>query len=76
MDRLHAAPTELGSIYWPRSINRSRLTALSIRYACRRFNGASETLCAKQPNGRPSIALHKLARIKPTFVFLEGFGIA
>ena len=27
----HATPTELGLIYWPKSTNRSRLTALSIR---------------------------------------------
>jgi hypothetical protein len=41
----HAAPTELGLIYWPKSTNRSRLTALSIcRYAGRLFNRAMHAL--------------------------------
>jgi len=29
--RFYAAPTELGLIYWPKSTDRSGLTALSIR---------------------------------------------
>src|SRR6266550_5147803 len=55
MDRFHAAPTELELIYWPKSINRSRLSALSLRYACR---GASSVPAASQEFRPPLLPDH------------------
>ena len=42
--RSHAAPTELGLIYCPKSTNRSRLTALSLRCRGQLFNRLDHVL--------------------------------
>jgi hypothetical protein len=53
MDRFHAAPTELESIYWALVYKQVAPIGAFNPIACRRFNGASESVCAKQPNGGP-----------------------